>query len=251
MHRAILKVLFSSLIITILSVSGYCENKGVSMNTQSRQQEKELKTEKKISIDIKYLLYLPQGYNKKGQPWPLIVFLHGAGERGDNLNQLKVHGIPKLVESDGNFPFIVISPQCPADVWWDVETLKVLIDHIKAEYNIDDSRVYLTGLSMGGFGTWALAEKYPDDFAAIAPICGGGEPRLAKKLKMPIWAFHGAKDDTVPLQRSQEMVDAVKKAGGDVKFTVYPELGHDCWTVTYDNKELYEWFLSHKKNIKK
>ena len=231
-------------IVLFLSVSGYCGNKACSM-TKSKQQKKIFK----VQVNLKYLLYLPDGYDKKGQSWPLIVFLHGAGERGSDLEKLKVHSIPKIVETDSNFPFVVISPQCPAGAWWTeyAETLKALIDHIKAEYNIDPSRVYLTGLSMGGFGTWHLAARYPQDFAAIAPVCGGGELFFAKQLKMPIWAFHGAKDDTVPLQRSQEMVDAVKAAGGDVKFTIYPELGHNCWDATYDDQNLYKWFLSHKK----
>jgi predicted peptidase len=207
-----------------------------------------------VSANINYLLYLPKDYNSAGKPFPLLVFLHGAGERGDNLDQLKVHGIPKIVETDSNFPFVVISPQCPADKWWtdELEELKALIDNIKENYNIDKSRVYLTGLSMGGFGTWSLAAKYPNDFAAIAPVCGGGEIRLAiaGRYKMPVWAFHGVKDDVIPIQRSQEMVDAIKKQGGNVKFTIYPELNHNCWDVTYDNQDLYKWFLEQKNNGK-
>ncbi|PKL46853.1 MAG: phospholipase [Planctomycetes bacterium HGW-Planctomycetes-1] len=213
--------------------------------SKSKQQKKNFKTQ----VNMKYLLYLPDGYDKKGQSWPLIVFLHGAGEREDDLEKVKMQGIPKMLEKKADFPFVVVSPQCLENAWWTgyAETLKALIDRIKAKYNIDPSRVYLTGISMGGFGTWYLAARYPQDFAAIAPICGGGELLFVKNLKMPIWVFHGAKDDVVPLRRSQEMVDAVKAAGGDVKFTIYPELKHDSWTVTYENEELYKWFLSHKK----
>jgi predicted peptidase len=221
-------------IVLSLPVCGYCGDKGGSMS-KPEQQKKVFKTE----VSLKYLVYLPQGYNKKGESWPLIVFLHGAGERGDDLEKVKTQGIPKILQNKMDFPFVVVSPQCPKDAWWTEysSTLKKLIDHIKAEYNIDASRVYLTGLSMGGFGTWYMGERYPDEFAAIAPICGGGEAFLANRLKMPIWVFHGAKDDVVPVKRSQEMVDAVKAAGGDVKFTVYPELGHGCWDAAYGDEE--------------
>jgi predicted peptidase len=220
------------------------------METKEPQQKKSFKKDVVISVDIKYLLYLPKDYNSTGKPFPLLVFLHGVGECGDNLDQLKVHGIPKILETDGNFPFVVISPQCPANMWWTdhLESLKALIDDIKGKYNIDKSRVYLTGLSMGGFGTWALAAKYPNDFAAIAPVCGGGEIRLAMadRYKMPVWVFHGTKDDIIPIQRSQEMVDMIKSKGGNVKFTVYPELGHNCWDAAYGDKNLYNWFLEQK-----
>jgi predicted peptidase len=201
-------------------------------------------------VDCKYLLYLPADYDKDSKKkWPLIMFLHGAGERGNNLEVVKKHGPPKMIAQGKSFDFIVVSPQCPNDMWWPEQTdlLISLLDEIEAKYRVDTDRVYLTGLSMGGFGTWTLAEKYPKRFAAIAPICGGSERIGASRLKkVPVWAFHGAKDNTVPLIRSQEMVDAVKKAGGDAKLTVYPEAEHDSWTETYNNPELYQWFLSHK-----
>jgi len=116
------------------------------------------------------------------------------------------------------------------------------------KYHVDRRRVYLTGLSMGGFGTWSLAAANPKRFAAIAPICGGGNTADAKKLAtLPMWVFHGAKDPTVPVQRSREMVEAIKVAGGNIKYTEYPEAGHDSWTETYDNPALYEWFLAQKR----
>ncbi|OHB61031.1 MAG: hypothetical protein A2Y12_05375 [Planctomycetes bacterium GWF2_42_9] len=225
------------------------------MRSKGLQQKELLNTVVRTSIKIKYLLYLPKNYNSRGSSFPLIVFLHGAGERGGNLDHLKKHGIAKNLETAKKFPFVVVSPQCPEDKWWtgNVDTLKVLIDNIKSTYNIDSSRVYLTGLSMGGFGTWALAAKYPDDFAAIAPICGGGEVWLAAtgRYNMPIWAFHGAKDNVIPITRSQEMVDVIKAAGGNVRFTVYPKLEHNCWEKAYKNKNLYKWFLKYKKIAKK
>lgn len=212
------------------------------------QQKKEFKEK----VKIKYLLYLPKGYDKKGNSWPLIIFLHGAGERGNDLDKLKVHGIPKLIQNKKEFPFVIISPQCPQNGWWTdyAQNLISLINEVKKDYNIDSSRIYLTGLSMGGFGTWYMAERFPDEFAAVVPICGGGDVQFADKIKAPVWAFHGGKDDVVPVKRSQEMVDALKAAGGDVKLTIYPDLGHNSWDPTYDNEELYKWFLSHKKTVK-
>lgn len=195
-----------------------------------------------------YLLFLP---DCNGIPQPLlptILFLHGAGERGSDLDEVKKHGVAKIVEEQLDFPFIVISPQCPRDQYWSVEKLSVLVDEVIASYPVDLDRVYLTGLSMGGYGTWHLAAAQPQRFAAIAPICGGGNPTQAAKLKnLPVWAFHGAKDDVVPLSESEIMVFALQGCGGNVKFTVYPEAKHDSWAQTYNNPELYQWFLQHRR----
>ena len=201
------------------------------------------------TLSCKYLLFLPEGYGQKKQRWPMILFLHGAGERGDNLKLVKKHGPPKIVEKQKDFPFIVVSPQCPAEDWWTdkTEVLINLLDDIISRYDVDTDRVYLTGLSMGGYGTWTLAAAYPDRFAAIAPICGGGKAFMAYRLKdVPVWAFHGAKDNVVPVKESEELVNAIKARGGDAKLTVYPDAGHDSWTATYNNQELYDWFLKHR-----
>ncbi|MHC4556419.1 MAG: carboxylesterase family protein [Planctomycetota bacterium] len=203
------------------------------------------------TLSCKYLLFVPKGYGEKKQAWPMILFLHGAGERGDDLQKVKRHGPPKIVETQKDFPFILVSPQCPADEWWTEkdEVLINLLDDIVARYDVDVNRIYLTGLSMGGYGTWTLASKYPERFAAITPICGGGKRFLARRLKdLPIWAFHGAKDKVVPLKESEEMVNTIKAVGGNAKLTVYPEAGHDSWTATYNNQELYDWFLRHRKD---
>ena len=205
-----------------------------------------------ITFQLEYLLFLPKSYGQlPNKKCPLIIFLHGAGERGNNLDLLKKHGIPKIVEQNPDFPFITVSPQCPKDSWWtsELRLLNGLVDKITKSYQVDMSRIYLTGLSMGGFGAWSLASMNPDLFAAIVPICGGGEPdRAARALKnMPVWVFHGAKDTVVPAERSEEMVKAVKAIGGNVKFTLYPDADHDSWTRTYDNPELYEWLLKHSR----
>jgi len=211
--------------------------------------------EKTITVKLDYLLYLPEGYDKQqDKKWPLIVFLHGSGESGSDINMVKKHGPPKLLAAGGaELPvkdFVVVSPQCPAARrGWNTDHLNMLLDDILDKYRVDQDRVYLTGLSMGGFGTWSWAEHYPERFAAIAPMCGGGDPIFANRLrKMPIWVFHGEKDPVVPIKSSEVMVEAVKKAGNEnVKFTRYPNAGHDCWTESYNNPELYEWFLQHKR----
>jgi predicted peptidase len=219
---------------------------------QSGQQQAKV-FEKQITVKLNYLLFLPEGYaNDTDKKWPLMLFLHGAGERGSDVNKVKVHGPPKIVEQKKDFPFIVVSPQCPADSWWRPMELMSLLDEIQKDYRVDADRVYLTGLSMGGFGTWELATQAPQRFAAIAPICGGGNPALARRIKdLPIWVFHGAADRTVPVARSEEMVEALKKAGSDVKFTKYEGVDHDSWTRTYANEELYQWMLSHKRGEKR
>jgi predicted peptidase len=160
---------------------------------------------------------------------------------------VKQHGPPKVVETKPDFPFILISPQSPGH-GWNAALLNELLDQAMSDYRVDPDRVYLTGLSMGGFGTWALAAAHPEKFAAIVPICGGGNTSDARKLaKLPIWVFHGAKDETVSPERSKSMVRAIQAAGGTPKFTLYPDAGHDSWTVTYDNPELYDWLLKQTR----
>jgi predicted peptidase len=208
-------------------------------------------------VTIRYLLFVPKDYSASGKKWPLMLFLHGAGESSnDDLSKVKVHGPPKIVESKPDFPFVVVSPQSPPPRMigraFDPEQLIQLVDHVEKQLNIDPERVYVTGLSMGGYGTWRLAARYPERFAAAVPICGGGEPeKLAKGLsKVPIWAFHGAKDNVVPPKESEEMVDAVKRAGGDAKLTIYPDANHNSWEATYDNPKVYEWLLEHRRKDK-
>jgi len=202
------------------------------------------------SIRCNYLLHLPESYGRTKKRWPLILFLHGSGERGKNLELVKTHGIPKIVGQKPEFPFIVVSPQCPEGQWWSMDTLTTLLDAIERKYRVDKKRIYVTGMSMGGYATWQLANENPGRFAAIAPVCGGGNPHLAYKIKdLPIWVFHGAKDDCVPISESREMVSALRKLKGKVRFTVYPQTDHDSWTQTYANKGLYEWLLSHRQGL--
>jgi len=219
------------------------------------------KGESAKSFELNYLLFLPKDYEGKGsQKWPLMLFLHGAGERGTNLSKVAVHGPPKIVKDRADFPFVVVSPQCPNGQTWSDDVLLALLDDILKNYNIDSNRVYLTGLSMGGYGTWSLGLKNPDRFAAIAPICGGGNtldvllPQGNKQValkKLPIWVFHGGKDPVVKLEESERMVSALKAAGNqNVKLTIYPDAGHDSWTEAYNNQELYNWMLEHSRSSK-
>jgi predicted peptidase len=203
------------------------------------------------AVELRYFLFLPQGHGsaeKKDAKWPLMLFLHGAGERGDdNLDLVKKHGPPKLVDEKKDFPFITLSPQCPTGKFWNPRQMAKLVDHVANTYSADPQRLYVTGLSMGGFGTWSLLAEYPGKFAAAIPICGGGDPATAEKMKgTPIWVFHGAKDTAVSLSRSEAMVEALKKVEGNVKFTIYPDAGHDSWTETYSNPEVYKWLLEQK-----
>ncbi len=209
------------------------------------------KLERKVTVTVKadYLLYLPKDYGKDpAKKWPVILFLHGSGERGEDLNLVKLHGPPKVIEQGMDLPFVVVSPQCPSNQWWEPSTVVALLDEVIEKYHVDPDRAYLTGLSMGGFGTWDTAIAYPNRFAAIAPICGSGNPYRAPALKnVPTWVFHGEKDDRVPIAAGAQMVSVLKQVGGDVKFTRYPDAGHDSWTQTYAHRALYDWFLQHKR----
>jgi predicted peptidase len=217
-------------------------------------------------VGYSYLLALPKGYALHGEKrWPLILFLHGSGERGDDVWRVARHGPPKLLRAGESGPaaiqlaenFIVVSPQCPKGTWWDNDSLLELLDELTARHNVDPRRVYLTGLSMGGYGTWDLGLAHPERFAAILAICGGGTFATVSQLNtrqrqalltLGVWAFHGAKDYFVPLARSTRMVDMLKNVQvEDVKLTVYPEVKHDSWTATYANPEIYTWLLRHQR----
>jgi predicted peptidase len=238
--------------------SGCTTMKTSKRPTPGTQASQVMQARVRQELSLRYLLFLPQNYQAtSAQKWPLILFLHGAGERGTNLTNVAVHGPPKFVPNQPDFPFIVASPQCPSGEVWSDEALSALLDDLLARYNVDATRVYLTGLSMGGYGTWSLATKMPSRFAAVAPICGGGETirvllpgrgQEAALKSLGVWAFHGGKDTVVPLDESERMVAAFKKAGcKDVQLTVYPDAGHDSWSETYKNPKLYEWFLMHQR----
>jgi predicted peptidase len=203
---------------------------------------------------LPYLLALPNAYGQDAsQRWPLLLFLHGRGQRGDDLTLIKKHGIPQVVEAWRDTPFITVSPQCPESATWEalVDSLAALLDDLNVRYAVDAQRVYLTGLSMGGRGSWRLSVLHPERFAAIAPVCGRIPElpdffdRLSVLKQTPIWVFHGAKDPVVPVENSEKIVAALQSVGGNVRLTIYPEADHDSWTETYANPELYTWFQRH------
>jgi predicted peptidase len=202
-----------------------------------------------VQMQIRYLAYFPKSYSAKGDPVPLLVFLHGSGESGDDLEKVKAWGPPAMIDKGIEFPFMVVSPQAQAHQGWSAKLVMAMLDDVLAKYNVDRKRVYLTGLSMGGFGTWELATLHPEYFAAIAPIAGGWDPSEAGRLKgVPTWVFHGKKDDAVPESASAAMVEALKAIGGDVKYTMLPEGGHiDAWVYAYEKAGLFDWFLQHRK----
>ncbi|MGK0300824.1 MAG: putative peptidase, partial [Planctomycetota bacterium] len=214
------------------------------------QVEQSLKTAGDSAID--YLIYLPKGYKASGEKVPLMLFLHGRGESNGPLSVVAKWGPPRRIADGEHMKYIVVSPQCPPESFWskNVEQVRLvaLLGHLRKAYNIDDDRVYLTGLSMGGYGTWKLAASHPDYFAAVAPICGRGDPDDAKKLRtLPIWAWHGTADKTVPFTRSVEMVNAIKAVGGiDIRFTSLEHVGHASWQAAYQSDDLYQWFDSHR-----
>jgi predicted peptidase len=198
---------------------------------------------------INYLLYLPPQYTAK-QKWPLVVFLHGSGERGQDLELVRRTGLPEQIEQGERPGCVLVSPQCPASSRWNPKVVVTLIEHVCRSLPIDRDRVYLSGFSMGGFGTWATACYDPSRFAAIAPLAGGGDVSEAERLaNLPIWAFHGAEDDVVSLSASEKMVEAVRTCGGNVKLTVYPECDHEmCCEKTYRDPRLLEWLLAQRRS---
>jgi predicted peptidase len=218
--------------------------------------------------EARYMIFVPHDC-RGDRAYPLILFLHGAGEWGtDGQKQASVGLGPAIKKREKTFPFLVIFPQSQKKTWpidvnkrdevdgilatWsdrDAEGQRALamLGEIEKEYRVDPERVYLTGLSMGGFGTWNLATSYPDRWAAIVPICGGGDPQTTDKIKdLPCWCFHGEADDAVPVSRSRAMLRSLWAAGGHPNYTEYPGVGHNSWEKAYDTADLYEWLLTQR-----
>lgn len=202
----------------------------------------------------KYAVYVPPTWSAQ-KPHPAILFLHGVGEQGtDGKRQLDVGLAPAIKANPDAWDFIVIFPQKPPQGSGWIDHDKLIIDILKEtqrEYKFDETRLYVTGLSLGGYGTWALLTKYPTLFAAAAPICGAGDPSAARRVKTPTWSFHGDKDKIVPIGKAKEMVDAQKAGGAEPKFTVYPEAGHNVWDKAYREEKLWEWLLQFPPKKKK
>lgn len=204
---------------------------------------------------VNYLLFVPRDSSAVvAGKFPLIISLHGIGERGNDLWKVKGEGLPKILDGKNSFPFFVVSPQCPTSTEWYYnggmqQKLNALIDSLIMRYPVDTNRIYLTGLSMGGIGTLDLAIRYPKRFAALVPIAFRIEEGwdLCRIKDIPMWAFHGEKDDIIPVSKAQAVVNALVVCGGNPTFTLYADLYHDAWTRTYNNSALYEWLLTKKK----
>lgn len=199
----------------------------------------------------RYLAWTPVESAPKGG-WPLLLFLHGAGERGDELARVEVHGPPKLVATTpALWGCVLVAPQCPDGEWWSTESLLALIEEVRATERIDARRVYVTGLSMGGFGTFELVATRPDLFAAALPICGGlraeREPAIAAAKDLPMRVFHGADDTVVPPESSVRLVERLRAVGADVELTLYPGVAHDSWTQTYADPAVLAWLFEQRR----
>lgn len=218
------------------------------MNTNSFKSSFEQK--------LGYIVYTPDCYDKQ-KKYPLIVALHGAGERGNGEDELiftQNIGLGRYFkEGLMDIPCVVLTPQCPCGRVWNqmVFILKDLIDKVISDYNIDEDRVSITGMSMGGFGTWEMGMTFPDMFSCMAPICGGGMAWKTDALnKMPIWAFHGDADTTVNINQSYDMVNGARKNGADVKFTIFNNVGHNSWDPAYLDTCVVDWLVSHNRKDK-
>lgn len=213
-----------------------------------------------VGATIGYLWYAPESYRKSTtESAPLLVFLHGSGEKGNGVTELtrvRVHGPPKLIHEGREFPFIVVSPQLPSSQGsWSSGLVKQLIDTLQVRFRVDASRIYVTGLSLGAMGTFSFAVAHPTIAAAVVPIAGSGSPGNACNMRnVPVWAFHGDADGTVNISGSRSMVDAlnacIPQPSATPRFTVYPGVGHDSWTRTYNGSaghDIYAWLLSHRR----
>jgi len=250
-----MRIFFSPIaFIALLTLAVFCraENPAAGKQVATSTTVKVKADDGTKDVTLRYQLYLPNEYDSKTtEKWPLVLFLHGSGERGDDIEKVKIHGPPKLVGQGKEFPFVLVSPQCPTDARWNAEELNKLVDELTKSLRIDPQRLYVTGLSMGGGGTWSLISAQPEKFAAAMPLCGRGDLEAAEKIaKTPIWVLVGDEDQERTVQNCKDMAAALTKAGGEVKLTVYPMVKHDCWTITYDNPEVYEWLLSHRRPAK-
>lgn len=203
--------------------------------------------------EFKYAVFVPHDYSAD-KTWPCIVFLHGAGERGDDgLKQSQVGLGPAIRRREKTFPFIAVFPQCSNGGRWladspDGTRAFAVLGEVEKSFRIDPDRVYLTGLSLGGMGTWSLGMKEPKRWAALVPVCGRGDPSQVDKVKdLPIWCFHGDADRAVSVDGSRTMVKALEDLGKKPRYTEYPGVGHNSWDAAYGTDELYTWLLEQRR----
>lgn len=206
----------------------------------------------KDKVKYDYLVYLPKNYSSETKKYPLLIYLHGGSQKGNDLNKLKTYGLPYLIEKGQNFDFIIASPQCPENKYWSTENwFESLYSDLIMRYRIDTDRVYCTGISMGGYGTYIVALDFPDKFAAIVPLCGGindsDTSRVCNLRNIPIWTFHGTADDKILIGETERIVSGLKKCKGKIKFTKLQNKGHGIEYLYETNPQIYKWLLKHKR----
>ncbi len=256
--RYLLTVYVGLLCVTATCLGNTVENKIENRNDNPIAQYDPAKPQRAFTHShnkIRYWIFLPPKYGIEEREWPLVMFLHGAGERGKSLESLRQNvqinflQPTQSVDELNEIPFVVVAPQCPAKQYWIPSQIRGVLDEVLRYCSIDMKRIYLTGHSMGAFGTWKFASTYPDLFAAIVPVSGGGQTAVVKNLiDIPTWAFHGEKDTVVPPRRSTSLVNVLKIVGGDAKVTLLPKLGHSICRETYSRPELWHWLLSKEKS---
>ncbi len=204
------------------------------------------------SLQSIYYDYLIDDYNRPTTGRPVLIFLHGSGERGKELLPVTTHGPAKHPGLMAKTDMVLVSPLCPRGEWWSSSRLQQFIEVVVQKHQLDKRNIYLTGLSMGGFAAWDLAIQYPDMIKAIAPICGGGQvDKVCKLAGVEVWAFHGEKDQIVPAESSKSLVKKMLACGLNAKLTIYPDKDHDSWSETYANPELYQWFMALRNKTRR
>lgn len=210
-------------------------------------------SQSKSRADYDYLVYLPKDYSGQTRNYPLVIYLHGGSHKGNDLNKLKEYGLPYLVDQGNDFDFIVVSPQCPDNKYWSSDNwFEPLYEKIIAKYRINPDKVYLTGISMGGYGTYIVAMDHPDKFAAIVPLCGGcndsDTTRICNLKNIPIWAFHGTTDNLITITETERIVNTLDKCEGKIKFTKLEGEGHGIQYLYEKHPQIYEWMLKQSRS---
>lgn len=260
MHEmSILRSLRASLLLAAVApVIGAAQQPARTTSPPSGQHAHRFESTIEKRLETSYLLYLPESYGKDDRRWPLLVYLHGGGGSGTEVERLARYPLVQRLEEEPDFPFVVVTPQCPAglltghgpmgDTWSEhADLVDALIEELLGAYRLDPDRVVLVGHSMGGYGAWYLAHRFPLRFAAVAPMSGPGVTWWTYRAKgVPFWVFHGEQDEAVPIAESEAMVRALEEIGGNVRFTRYPDGGHAI-REPFDGDELYDWLLEQRR----
>jgi predicted peptidase len=245
--RGIAALIASTLLLSITSTHGA---------TSVALRSGVLRVRQATATSLPYLAITPAGY-QTNRSWPVIIYLHGGDQRGYDREMLKLNGPVRTALNDPDFPFVVIAPQLPPGKIWEAEAVAAFVRRVLPRFRVDRTRVYLTGLSTGGYGTWAAGLKYPELFAAIVPVAGGGDTvhikhsegvHLQSLQSLPVWAFHGGSDSVVSADETRRLVSELQAVGArDVRATIFPGTGHDIWNRVYDDPALYRWLLEQHR----